>query len=285
MRKPCSIETSLLVARIHPPPAQVCCRSGQGVSSSRSKGLPVQTSLTGELRLQLLGTWTAFTLPDLPGLTVWMDANMLTYQDVGETLPATMDGEPVAAWSSRPPVSLAFTQASAPRQAVLKTNQQNGLKAVRCDGSSTVLSRAADILLSALTCFIVSKPNVGDSIYGGGRFSAGLLRIGQSGNNRLGFGTTDVSTVTSNNLPNPLGTWTLNCWMWDGATVQFFQNGQPVGSGSATGDFSFGEISGISGSVVPFNGDLGEIVLCSQVLSPPVLASTVELLRQKWNLW
>jgi hypothetical protein len=84
-----------------------------------------------------------FSPSDVSGLSVWLKADVGTYQEPAKSTPADDDGEAVGGWEDQSGVGYDFTQATAAKKAVYKTNIQNSLPSVRFDGTDDLLQSGA----------------------------------------------------------------------------------------------------------------------------------------------
>lgn len=101
-----------------------------------------------------------FTPADVPGLVLWLDASLGTYQSTGGS-PALADGDPVGEWQDQSGEGNDATQATGANKPTLKTggNGLNGLPVIQFDGSDYF---GFGDFLSALTAgevFVVVKAN------------------------------------------------------------------------------------------------------------------------------
>ncbi len=104
---------------------------------------------------------STFVPSDVSGMTLWMSADSGVYTDTGRTTPATTDGDLIAGWGDQSGVGHHFVQSSSGARPTLKLNIQNGKPVLRFDGTTDLMTNAAQlgtfIANTAYTYFIVWK--------------------------------------------------------------------------------------------------------------------------------
>lgn len=119
------------------------------------------------------GEEAAFSPIDIAGLTIWIDASLGTYIEIGGGTTPSGNGDLVGTWRDQSGNNNHLTTFDNSLRPILNTNVINGLPSVNADGS--------DVLLKA---FILNQPNTiyavarietwasGDYIFGGGNTTA-----------------------------------------------------------------------------------------------------------------
>lgn len=123
--------------------------------------------LRGLSGLSGLITSDGFTPLDVAGLTLWLDAEVGTFQDAAGLTPAILDNAPVGRWSDQSGIGNHATQANNAKRPTLKLNIVNGRPIIRFDGLSHTLASVATSALTSnngATVFAVLQISVnGDS--------------------------------------------------------------------------------------------------------------------------
>jgi len=82
-----------------------------------------------------------FSLTDIAGLTLWLEAGVGTWQDAAMTIPAVNDGDPVGGWADQSGNGNHPTQPTAAKRPKLRLNIVNTLPVIRFDGIDDWLKR------------------------------------------------------------------------------------------------------------------------------------------------
>lgn len=111
----------------------------------------------------------------IPGLVLWLRADLGVFKDTGGTQPCTADGDALALWKDQSGHGNDFIIGSAP---TYKTNILNGNPIIRWAGSTQYLFCNGPLnALSAWTMYFVIKNDVGS----GGYVLGNTLFLGNSG--------------------------------------------------------------------------------------------------------
>lgn len=122
----------------------------------------VDTALIERLGPRLYSLDEGFAPDNIPGLKIWLDAAVGTYQESTLTTVAAADDDPVGAWISMAN-GYAFIQATADSRLTLKTgaNGINGLPVLRGDGTADHL-KIASAMLNASSGTVIAVYQVPD---------------------------------------------------------------------------------------------------------------------------
>lgn len=107
-------------------------------SSSGTAGQFLMTSGTGTLSWADAGS--SFTPDSIGDLSLWLDANLGTFQDSGCSTPATANNDPVGCWQDQSGNGVNFTTSTAGVRPLLKTNVSNSLPGIAFDGTNDYLT-------------------------------------------------------------------------------------------------------------------------------------------------
>ncbi len=240
-------------------------------------------------RRRLTGSASAFSPSAISGLALWLKSDAGLYQSSGGAA-AVADNDPVGEWQDQSGAGAHVANATGDNRPVLKLAVQNGRSVVRFDGTNDELTKAASgISGTSFTIFVVLKSdNTGGS-------TRGILNVGAaSGGREWRLGTTakaellkaQVASMASGNTADDFTAFRLRAMTYDGATVVFRLNGASDGGGSSSQTFSDGQVSVGSGSTFDFwDGDIGELLYYSSVLTSPQIDQVEAYLNGRWGVY
>lgn len=232
--------------------------------------------------------------------TLWLKADAGAYSDAGTTLAANNDT--VQQWNDQSGNGNHVLQGTAADRPTYKTNIQNGVAAVRFDGSDYMTKSALVTNAASGSVFVVANStgggnntvwsatdNTSDSHYL-------LYRFGQSGGGAQSI-ITEVNTVAGAVATD--STFRLYEIHSSGTAYTIVVNGvaesKTVVVGSDNGDwsadvtsrniFTVGALNILSGIVQLFTGDIGEIAICDTQITGANLTNMRSYLNTKWALY
>lgn len=214
-----------------------------------------------------------------PPPIVWVDASQIT---------GLADTDPVPSWTNLAPGSSeTFSQASGANQPTYHTNVQNGLPAVRFSGVGQHLDGSVAQTLKPVTVFAVIMWTGGNGAFlvGNTTGNAALIsRVISSKFNLNAEGVADFATSTSN-VPNGTAS------MWDYSyslpgDYQFGFNGVDDGNGNVNVAIGPAPIclGARDSSSLYWTGDMYEIIIYNEVVTPAVRAQVQRHLIAKWGV-
>lgn len=165
----------------------------------------------------------AFNPANLSGLSLWLSADVGTFQDTGRSTPAAADNDPVGGWTDQSGAGNHGQQATSTLRPLLKLNSQNGKSGIQFDGVDDVIF--ADTLAAIATgtdipvsIMIVGKTTVGSATwwsFGNSGTATPNFRGQTTGIPNLFCGRTDdASTATSRSAGSPSISNVTNILQW-----------------------------------------------------------------------
>lgn len=217
---------------------------------------------------------------DIPGCHLWLDASQIT---------GLSDGDPVSQWTDFSGNGYHATQATAAKRPTFKTGVQNGLPAIRFDGTDDWLRTASwGSKAQPNTVFIVAKPpanGTGTRIIIEGIVSTDrhLWAKDAANDSNSFYGGAWVSGATITGIAN---TWSIAALNFNGADFNVYINGES----RVTGNIGAHGLSGLTiGTNLAtdnffFNSDMSEIIVYDTLLSDADRAKVEAYLSQKYGV-
>jgi hypothetical protein len=222
----------------------------------------------------------AFSPADISTLLLWLDATAALYQDAAGTVAANSDGDPVGRWPDRSPLNNSATQVIEAQRPTLKLAIQNGQRVVRFDGVDDFLS-AALAVAQPITLFIVARSAANKVLIDGDDATDRVLWYTNSSGNWEAFAGTSLAADAR------LNAWHQHTVVYNGANSQVWKNGvSTAGPGAAGAKALSGLTIGdayLRDGGQAFNGDVGEIILCSGALAGSVREAVQAYLKSRWS--
>lgn len=249
--------------------------------------------MPGSLTLLGAGRQTAaapaFSPDQITGLRLWLQADSGVWKDTARTVPATLDGDPVAGWTDLSGVGNHFTQATSAKRPTLKLAIRNGRSVLRCDGADDFMDAAAQVLSAddTWTVFYVHQ-TVGDNIWAGGDPAGAIncqLRVGQGGGLSLSAFDQSLNPI-SNVSAVPRTSWSVCTWQANSPNIFFWVAGVNVTNATPT-LFPVTHkrfLSDFGGSAALVNGDVGEIIIYNTVLTTTERQNVEAYCTSRWAL-
>jgi len=217
----------------------------------------------------------------------WIPSRWLSLD--ASSITGLVDNDPVASWTDDDGGEV-FSQGTAANQPTYKTNVQNGLPAVRFDGSGDHLDGSIRRRLVPCTIVAVASSddvtNVGMLVGNNGGNGSLLLRnrVSQWEVDREGLATFANSTTTLNTGTVYIVTFRIaEDGAWD-----FRLNGSPDGSGTYSDALLITTnpvcIGARDSGTSYWDGDVFEIGIYRDVLEDRVVGYVEDLLAAKWGL-
>lgn len=237
------------------------------------------------------------SLPDIAGMTLWLKADEGVYADAALTTLA-VNGNNVRGWNDYSGASNEFVEANMARVPTFVTNVQNGLPVVRfVDGFLVSTPKLTSDLIAnnALTMFVVfSVASIAtnsanswsnDTVIGENSGYVGLTLRQASTVNFYNYDGSDdkvTSTVTVG------GTCAAFMCRHEGGNLYLSKNN---GSESSAASGNTALMSGLIyigngiGPVLPFKGDIAEILIYNVALTALQIQQVYTYLNAKWSLY
>jgi len=250
----------------------------------------------------LFSRFVPFSPASIDGLTAWWDASdstTLLDADTGGSA-ATADGE-VGRIEDKSGAGRNFFQATSSNRPTRKTGVQNGLDAIRFDGTNDRMqtSQAFSSFVDSNqgTVFVVCKATSVDTDSGtqpsndvvlteaGGAHGFVMLRSNDTAA-AFGFGVSPFAYTTASLTYVP-GSWKVFSTLHDGTDLAFHINsGSPATGALATRNFVANSlVLGANNNVSQFfDGDVGEIITYNVALSSGDRAKVETYLMDKWGI-
>lgn len=222
-----------------------------------------------------------FDPSDLAGLALWFDAS---------TIAGHSDGDPVSTWPDASGNGRDATQGTAANRPTYRTGVQNGLPAVRFDGTNDYLLTAtfASALSQPNTIFVVAKWSGSRSYLVDGastnRNAIGY-EVASAGSQRVHIyaGSTAMQSAATFTRPSTIEMWLAEV---NGASSRFrYQAGLMfIGNpgAQALGRLTIG--AGNGGAFSYLNGDVCEIVVYNGSLTTAQRWQVEQYLSDKWQV-
>lgn len=217
-----------------------------------------------------------FTPDQLSGLQVWLKADAITGKN---------DGDAISQWDDSSGGAHHFTQGTGANQPLYKAAQQNGLPAVRFDGSNDVLQggNLSALWPSAATFFVAYKNDQTGSSYN----LFGISGVDQwwlydDGTSYMGlFRTGRINNFPDEGMPSygPRQT----CIVSSASRYDYYNDGHM--SGTSTASYSAGDRTdlGLAESRA-MKGDVYEVIIYNSALSDTDRNKVEAYLATKWGI-
>lgn len=241
------------------------------------------------------GAPASFTPADLSGLKLWLKADAGVYQDSAGIVPVGADTDPVGKWEDQSGTGNHFAQATSGARPSYQTLEQNGLPAIKGDGSNDYLSGNAPITGGGnRTIFIIVKPDTTATEkywvdFGNNTSSGKDYRIGNAAASKFGVKvedgnrlfTTAVSTAAYHIVTvKQSGSSTTNIDAWvDGAALTVSSTTSRTINTANSGRI-FANYTGTLFSACL----IGEIIVYDSALSETDRQQVEDYLATRWNL-
>lgn len=222
-------------------------------------------------------TQAAFSPDDIAGLVAWFTPDFGTYSDSGLTTPVSADGSAVGGWDNQATGVTDATQGTAGSRPTLKTNIQNGLPILRCDGSDDFLG-VTTYTTSAMTLLAVFK---GENMMFGGS-AANEYVWAKNGSNAFevsyGGGTFPTFAFTGQTTAFHLITIKHS-----GTNISVYKDGALVSTSAETAGQDLTYIGKYAGGL-NFSGDLGDVLLYNTAISDSDRETIEAFEMERWGL-
>ncbi len=211
--------------------------------------------------------------------TAWFKADAGTYQTQGGTA-ATANNDPIGYWVDQGLNGHSIAQATAGNRPLLKTNYQNSLPAVLCDGINDVLA-ATFTLNQPISIYavmrVVSAVANGNPIAGQNDAS---IYLGGGGNQLYAY----AGQVGGGGQSVTVGTvYTFRALFNGASSATALNSGSPT-TGDAGGTNFAGLAIGSKGNgTSPANVAVMEVLVFDRVLSGAEETVILDYLRTRWN--
>lgn len=230
--------------------------------------------------LRLPKTFQQIAAPtNITGAVLWLDASQL----------GLTNDAPVSLWTDLSGAGNNATQSTAGLRPTLQTNGINGLPSVRF-GTTNWLFNASMTNAQPLTLFAVARQTGGGAgfrtMLDGVASSPRLLLWYIVGSSKWGvFGGTATVSQSSTSSTN----WAIVTAVADGSSSRFRINSATEGTGNAgtqgiSGGFTLGDAFVRTGEF-RFNGEIGELIVFSRVLSAVERTQVRGYLNNKWSIY
>jgi hypothetical protein len=248
------------------------------------------------------GAAKAFSPADISGLQLWLDATTGLFDATSGGSAVTTDGSAVARWEDQSGNNRHITQATSANRPILKTSIQNSKNIIRFDGTNDHLFLSSAFVLSggSHTIFCVLKGSTQNRIIiGEGNSStivqaAQLMASGQVDQSKIrtfyrsNTNSTDLDKENYGIIFN--NTFRLACLTDTGTLVKDFINGINSASNSYTrGTYTFDRfcVGGLlrTSLVLPFVGDIAEIIIYNSVIQDSDISRVQNYLNLKWAIY
>lgn len=227
-----------------------------------------RTRIPGPVSGQSIG----FTPTDLSGLVLWLDA-----PSIGGT-----DGDAVTTWADRSASANNATQSTAAAKPTFKTAIQNGLAIVRFDGGDSLVL-GTNITGGPIHAFAVLDANGSGyrTIFAALAAAQLQWRIDADGKQSLlKSSTAGIGTSTSAIGAN----FNYIAVSYSNPNALFRLNGADDGGGTSAQTGMVINRIGINQATEQFNGDIGELLIYSSVLSDTDRNRVEGYLKTRWGL-
>lgn len=205
-----------------------------------------------------------------------------------DTITGLADGDPVTLWPDQSGNLNDATQ-SGSHCPTFKTSIINSLPVVRFDGADDFMTFPV-ATFTYWTLFLVQQTSnagaglgPGDSIVLGYTALNYQVRIGESGGNILSMYVQGVSDVSPSTLSTPRTSFSLIEYNHSSSGVEFWENGNSLGTSGHLGSLIIDSIMALFGSYCGA-GDIAEILIYDSALSDPDRGSVESYLMTKYGL-
>lgn len=241
-----------------------------------------KTTIHGALPFQLAAPGAAPL--QIPGLTLWLKADVGAYTDAGITL--ATDGQTVQQWNDQSGNRTLATQATPSARPTFKTSVQNGLPVIRnvkANGTDLSIGGALTALTAAEVFIVLASPSTS--------VSNGLWTMGTGGDTGFyyfsdgniydSFGS-NVRYGPITPVASPLGFHELNITAQAGSWV--LRQDQNVLSTQGTNTVAWAA-TGLIGasSAAAGSDDIGEIIVYNRALLASERTQIHNYLRSRWG--
>lgn len=234
---------------------------------------------------------SAFSPASLSALVLWLDAGLSPlFQNSNGTTAASADADPVGYWGDLSGVGNHVIQATAGKRPTVKLAIQNSLPVLRWDGVDDTLAKASTTLPSAAgltVCAVVkitTDTNFGQVLsYVTAADHYELRQSGSTGKVQFIAGAGGAGAHSNTDLAGLWGVWVGT---YDGVSalgVRLDGVAQTAGTDNGTTGAGSLNIGARADGSLPWNGDIGALVVANSLLSTPVIQQVEAYLKARWG--
>lgn len=232
-----------------------------------------------------------FSPADIAGLQLWLKADAIT---------GLGDGDAITTWTDSSGNGNNATQSTSGKKPLYKTNIQNGLPAVRFDGSDDAMTGATITGLgtSSISLFVTANggaiaANQERVLFGIRGYTDGFNFERSSWGGRLELYNNNASIGSGDGLPNSGFSAKLLAVVKDyGVRVTLFINGENKNTSTnatlcgtfTNGSYDIGDAT-LRGDDRTYLGDIFEVILYNVALTDSQRQNIENYLNTKWALW